>query len=345
MRLLLRLLAIPLVLGLGWSGWWFAGAKAQEAAIESWLAGRAASGWQAEYSGLDVTGFPGSFDRRIEDLVLTDPAQGWSLRAPWLASSSPSFELNRFEVTAPPRFTFAVPGERVEVATAANSFQLGVEAASSMPLDRAALSIAGLELDAADWTARARNLEAWVAERAPGSGPDHSYDLALEAEDVALPEPLIARLDPTGGLKPLFERLVIDGHVALDHALDRDFVEAGELSARTIVLERGAFQWGEMGLDASGRLDADEDGRAEGKLALSLTNWKRMIRMAEQSGAIGGNVAGAIEGALGLASLFGARKGELDVSLTFEGGRIWIGPVAIGEAPRISFPSRQRAEG
>lgn len=344
MRLMLRLLLIPGVVALGWAGWWVLGARAQEQAIAAWFADREQAGWQAEYTGLDVSGFPESFERRVEGLVLTDPVQGWSLRAPWIASSSATFGPNRFTVTAPPRFDFAVPGEKVQVTSAANRFELGVAPELSMPLDDATLSASDLRLSASDWTAGAARIEARIAERSTEAGPANSYDLTIEAEDVALPESLISELDPTGRLAPEFERLTIDGHAALDHALDRDFVEAGELSARTLVLRRGRFQWGKMALDASGRLDADAEGLAEGKLSLSVTNWRQMIQVAVDSGAIGRDLAGGIEAALELASLFGSRDGALDVSLRFEGGRIWIGPVAIGEAPRIAFPPRERSE-
>ena len=345
MRLFLRLLIVPVVLGLGWTVWWVVGANTQEDAIEAWLAERAAAGWQADHAAVEVTGFPARFERMVEGLVLTDPVQGWSLAAPWLAASSPSYEPSRFTVTAAPSFSFAVPGQRVEVGTGTNRFELDVAAQPSMPLDAARLAVSDLLLEAPDWSARAASLAASVAEREASAGPENSYNVSLEASDVVLPAPLIAGLDPTGRLEPRFQRLVVEGHVALDHALDRDFVEAGELSAQSIVLENAHFRWGEMALDASGRVDADARGRAEGKLELTVTNWRRMIEVAEESGLIGSKIARGIEAALGLASIFGSREGAIDVPLAFEDGRAWIGPVAVGEAPRISLPPRESVQG
>ena len=343
MRFLFRLIGVLAVAGVAWVGWWLIGARAQEEALEAWLAGRAAAGWQADYAALDVTGFPDSFDRRVEDLVLTNPEQGWSLRAPWLASSSPTFGINAFTVTAPPAFTFAVPGDRIAVGSAANRLELTVKPLPSMPLDRTALSLDRLALEAAEWSAGAARLDASIAERDPDGGPANSYNVALEAEEVELPRPLLRMLDPTGGLDPRLERLEIDGHAALDHTLDRDFVEAGELSARTVVLRRGVLRWGEMALEARGRIDADAEGLAEGEVALTLRNWRRMLRVAEESGAIGRELARGIEGALGLASLFGSDRDTLDVTLAFEDGRVWLGPVPVGDAPRISLPPRPRS--
>lgn len=342
MRFLFRLAGVLVVVAVAWVGWWLIGARAQEEALEGWLAGRADAGWQADYATLDVTGFPDRFDRRVEDLVLTNPEQGWSLRAPWIASSSATFGINAFTVTVAPSFSFAVPGERIAVETAANRLELVVAPLPSMPLDRTQITIADLALGTEEWDAGAAAFEASVAERDPGSGPENTYDFALRAEDVVLPRPLLRFLDPTGGLEPRLERIELEGQAALDHTLDRDFVEAGELSARTVVLRRAVFRWGEMSLAARGRIDADDAGLAEGEVALTLENWRRMLRLAEESGAIRRELARGIEGALGLASLFGSDKDALDVTLAFEDGRIWLGPVPVGDAPRISLPSRAR---
>ncbi|HUF57522.1 MAG TPA: DUF2125 domain-containing protein [Thermohalobaculum sp.] len=343
MRFLFRLVGVLVVVAVAWVGWWLIGARAQEEALAAWLAGRAEAGWQADYATLDVTGFPDRFDRRVEDLVLTNPEQGWSLRAPWIASSSATFGINAFTVAVAPSFTFAVPGERIAVETAANRLELAVEPLPSMPLDRARITISDLALETAGWDAGAAAFEASVAERAADSGPENAYDFALEAGDVVLPRPLLQVLDPTGGLAPRLERIELDGHAALDHTLDRDFVEAGELSARTVVLRRAVFRWGEMALAARGRIDADDEGLAEGEVALTLENWRRMLRLAEESGAIRRELARGIEGALGLASLFGSDRDALDVTLAFEDGRIWLGPVPVGDAPRISLPPRARS--
>lgn len=345
MRIFARLLWLPLIALALWAGWWVLGSEAQEQAIARWFEERRADGWQAEYTALDVTGFPDRFERRVEGLRVTDPEHGWSLDAPWIASASRTWGINRFDVSAAPAFRVAVPGEQVRVSTDTNRFELGVAADPSMPLRDATLTLAGLRIDAADWQAAASRLEARLAERSEEAGPANSYGLTVEAEDLVMPETLLSELDPTGRLAPELERLRLDAHAALDHALDRDFVEEAELSARTIVIRRAAVQWGEMALDASGRLDADENGLAEGKIALGVTNWRQMVRMAEESGAIGPEVGRAIEAALGLASLFGSRDGALDVSLRFEDGRISIGPVTIGDAPRIAFPPRERDSG
>lgn len=334
---------VPVVVALGWGAWWWVGAEAQERAITGWLDGRAAEGWQAEYAKVEVGGFPARFERRVEDLILTDPRHGWSVRAPWIASESATFGPNRFTVSVAPEMTVAVPGETIAATTTANRFELGVEPLPSMPLDDVAVLLDDLRLEAGEWQASADSLTARVAERAADAAPENTYDVTLDAANVELPETLLRSLRI--GSMPAVERVELDGHATLDHALDRDFVEEAELSARTVVIRKAALRWGDMALDARGRLDADADGFAEGTVDVALTNWRRMIRMAQQSGAIGADLAAGLETALGLASMFSSRDGALEVPLRFEGRRLYVGPVSVGEAPRISFPPRVRGEG
>lgn len=341
MRILFGILLAAL---LGWFGWWWAGAVAQERAMAAWFKERAEAGWQAEYGALAVDGFPMRFERRVEDLVLTDPGQGWSVRAPWIRSESQTFGPNRFTVTAAPEFSVAVPGESVRVRSGVNQAGLAVVALPSMPLDDAAIRVEDLTLEAADWSAGAKHLGFTIARKAADAGPENSYALAVDAEGMVLPEGLLEGLR-LNDLSPEFERLAIDADATLDHAIDRDFVEEGELSVRTLVLRRAALRWDEMAIVASGRIDADTEGFAEGTLDVGLTNWKQMIRVAERAGAIGPELAGGLETALGLASVFSSRNGTLELPVKFGNGRIYLGPVGIGDAPRIAFPPRVRGQG
>jgi Uncharacterized protein conserved in bacteria (DUF2125). len=60
-----------------------------------------------------------------------------------------------------------------------------------------------------------------------------------------------------------------------------------------------------------------------------------MLRAAVRAGAIGADLADALEFGLGL--LAGFSGGDvLEAPITFSGGRARIGPVPIGPAPRIA---------
>jgi hypothetical protein len=76
------LLAIVILAGLGWSGWWYFGATMRQNAVEDWLSGRRDAGWVAEAGDIAVHGFPNRIDMIVEGLDLADPEAGWARREP-----------------------------------------------------------------------------------------------------------------------------------------------------------------------------------------------------------------------------------------------------------------------
>ena len=88
------LLAIVILAGLAWSGWWYFGATTRQNAIESWLAGRRDAGWVAETADVRVTGFPNRIDLIVEGLDIADPEAGWAWQGvqsfPTTTSSTPT---------------------------------------------------------------------------------------------------------------------------------------------------------------------------------------------------------------------------------------------------------------
>ena len=65
--------------------------------------------------------------------------------------------------------------------------------------------------------------------------------------------------------------------------------------------------------------------------------------MAVRAGAIGSQMAGAIEGALDLVARLGGDRDRLDATLRLADGEMWLGPISIGDAPRLAAP--RQAEG
>ena len=125
-----------------------------------------------------------------------------------------------------------------------------------------------------------------------------------------------------------------------DAPLDRHLIEDGRLALRAMTIRRAGFQWGRMRLEARGEIRIDERGYPKGKIKLTVKHWREMIALARRSGAIGADMAGALEAALELIALLGGDRDKLDVSLKFRRGEVWIGPLSIGRAPRLAPPRR-----
>ena len=335
-----RILISAAILGaLAWTGWWYALARGQEAALTAWFAERARAGWQAEHDGIALAGFPLSLEREIAGIRLADPRTGWAWSAPWLRVESATFAPNRFAVTWPGDQSFSVPGERTEITSTTMAATLALRPDSAFGLIHASAEVAGLDVrsrprSGPGWTARAGSVVADIAERVNDDG----YAISLRAERVLLPEPLMARLDPTGLAGREVERITFDGSAVFDAPLDRHLIEDGRLALRAMTIRRAGFQWGRIRLEARGEIRIDERGYPKGKIKLTARHWREIIAMARRSGAIGADMAKALETALELVALLGGDRDELDATLKFRDGEVWIGPLSIGRAWRLAPP-------
>jgi len=320
---------------LAWSGWWYAVSRGQEAALAAWFDDRARAGWQAETKEIGLTGFPLRLQRRITDIRLADPKTGWAWAAPWLELVSATHAPNRVDVTWPNTQTLAVPGELAEITSETMTARIGLYPDADLGLIDASARIGGLDVRArSGWTARAGNVAAEVVERVNDDG----YALNFRAEKVLMPEPWMARIDPLGFAGRELERVTFDGATVFDAPLDRHVIEDGRLALRIAVIRRAGFQWGQMRLEAEGKIKVDDRGYPKGKIDLTMRHWREIIAMAQRSGAIGPEIAEALTTALEVAAILGGNRDELDATLKFKDGEVWIGPISIGRAPRLAPP-------
>ncbi len=333
---LIRLLAGALVLGaLAWTGWWYALARSQEAALDLWFADRQRAGWQADHDGIGLTGFPFRLTREVSGIHLADPRTGWAWVAPWFRIESATFKPNRFDVTWPEKQTVAIPGERAQVASATMNASLELKPERALGLVRAAADLAALDVRSqAGWTARAGTLDAEVVQRVNDPG----YEIRFRADKVLLPEPVVARIDPLGLVSREVERLGFDGAAVFADPLDRHTIEDGRLALRQARIRRADLQWGQMRLEAKGEIDVDRDGYPVGKLDVTARHWREIIALAERSGAIGRDMAGTLTTALEVVAMLGGNRDELDATFRFSDGQVWLGPVSVGRAPRLAPP-------
>lgn len=333
---LLNVLFALLVLGaLAWTGWWYAVALGQEKALAHWFDERAAAGWQAEHGEIRLTGFPFRLVREVPRIRLADPKAEWAWAAPWLRIESGPVAPTRFEVTWPASQSFAVPGERSEIGAESLEARLELRPEASLRLVEAGMEAVALDVAAqSGWRAGAGSVRARIAARVN----DEGYDVTLRAEKVELPEPLVRHVDPLGVAGREVERLTIDGAAVFTRPLDRRLIEEGRLGLVQATVRQASLQWGDVRLELAGAIRVDQAGYPVGKLDVTARHWREILAMARRTGAIGPEMAGAVEGALGLVARLGGDPDRLDATLRFEGGRVWLGPVAIGDAPRLAAP-------
>ena len=321
--------------GLAWTGWWYALSRGQEAALDAWFDDRQRAGWQAERETIGLTGFPLHLERELTGIRLADPATGWAWTAPWLKIVSAAFNPTRFDVTWPDEQALAVPGERTRITSETMIAALELKPRADLGLVQARVDLGRLDVKAqSGWNAKAGAVIADVTERVNDGG----YQVDFRAEKVLLPEPLMRRIDPTGLAGRELERMTFDGAAVFDAPLDRHLIEDGRLALRELSIRQGGFQWGRLRMLAAGNLKVDDRGYPVGDVALTMRHWRDIIEMAQRSGMIGRDLAEGLVTALEVVALLSGNKNELDVTLTFESAKIWIGPVSVGDAPRLAPP-------
>jgi hypothetical protein len=330
------LMAVVALAAGGWSAWWFVGSAAHDRALNGWLADRRAAGWQAEAAAITTVGFPNRFDTRIERVALADPGSGWAWEAPFLDILMMSWQPTAAILAFPPEQALAVPGARTTIASEGLRASVRFAAGRSLSLIRASAEGRDIALQGPDWRAGAVALQAHVQRAQPGTTPDHGYDVYVALEGLRPTEALRDRVDPAGALPDLAQAVRLDAKVAFDRPLDRFAVEDHPPQIRAMSITSFEAAWGQLALRANGRLQADAQGFAEGRLNVRAENWRQMLRAAVDAGALDRDLARLIEQGLGLIAALSGDGDAIEAPLSFSGGRMSVGPVPLGPAPRFA---------
>lgn len=322
---------------LAWSGWWVAATSGQEAALAAWLEARAAEGWQAETASIETKGFPTRFERRITGPALADPAAGWAWSAPYLHLDSAAWDPTHVTLAMAPEQNFAVPGQRVGVTAERLGGVAAVVPALSLALRTLALEGRSVMLEAqSGWRTGAERLDLAIERRTEGA-PENTYEVAIDAAGILLPGRLGRALEPRVAAGGTAVRGTLRGRarVVTDRPLDRDLVEDGEIGALTVVIREARLDYAGIAFSVDGRLDADDEGRAEGALDIEARDWRRLIDGLVASGTLSSGIADAVRRTVSLITVFSSGD-DLSVTLTFSGGAARVGPIPIGDAPRLT---------
>lgn len=329
---------VVMIAALGWSGYWFAGSQGKEAALTAWLDDRRSQGWVADTADLTVSGFPNRFDTTITELHLADPRSNWAWSAPWFQIFALSYQPNHIIAVWPPEQTVASPSERITVNSSDMRGSVRFAPSTSLALDQAIVELQALALDSSlGWTAALDSGQLAIRRTPPGAAPeDHAYDVSLTARSLRLPEPTRAVLDPAGLLPEAIARADVRLTPVFEAPWDRIAVETGPPDLLILNVGNISYEWGEMSMTVTGRLDADAAGLAEGDLNIIARNWREMLDMSVRAGWVPEDLHGSLETGLALLARATGQTDRLDITLTFDKGLARIGPIPVGRAPRLN---------
>ena len=319
-----RLIVIVLAAALLWSGWWLVGARATKAAFEGWLAAQRGAGRVAE-ADLRVRGFPFRFDTTFTDLAVGEEG-GWLWSADRFQTLMLSYAPNRAVLAWPGPQRVQTPLGEVVIEGEAATASIRVGVAADLPLERVALVARDVRADGPAGRVAAAEIRA-AAER---EGEAADYHLGLFVSRLSLPIFPRAR----AVLPPVVELVRLDAVARLSSAPGRASAAAPpELEALEIAEAR--VDWGGARLVVSGGpVGIGRDGAPHGRLSVRVEEWPRLVEAAIAEGLLPPRRGPLAIAALEVLSADDA-PGTLETELVFEGGRMRLGPIPLGPAPRI----------
>lgn len=333
-RLLIGMAVIGALGGIAWGG----GAMVSETAATRWLNDRQTEGWVANVSDVSVSGFPLQFVTELRDLELADPETGLAWSVASLEFRQDILRLDRIEARWPAEQTFASPFERLSVSPAGTDGLHLMAMLDVQPTNRFALDA----IHADTGPLLVTSSEGWQTQWEQGSlivnrvgDSEATYDVDAQAISMVPPEAWRDRLDPAGVLPTVMDSAGVQATVTFDAPWDMDAVEIARPQVTTLDIEDVSMRWGDMLFRATGVLDVTPGGVPEGDLAVRAENWRAMVELASNAGVVPDRLRTTAEAMLQvLASLSGSEE-NIDATLSFSNGRMFIGPLPIGPAPSL----------
>ena len=327
-----RLTFLVLFLSALYSGYWFAGARAVAYGAQSAISQARADGWDLTYSEINTRGFPSRFDTTLSDLSLAPLGAGWQWVAPFVQVFALSYQPNRVIAAFSDDQTIRIGNQTLQISTDRLRASAGVFANTDLSFNDATVEVgAASVISDFGWQISVdRALLAFRAEPAA----QNRYDAYFDADQIILPESVIARIDPAGDLGAVLTRAVFDSAVSFDQPLDRHGFDGRgtEPRATNFTLRNLTLIWGPVEIRAQGAFDIDAQGNPDGRITFRSEQWRQVIDLMVAAGMIDAGLAPTIVNVAAATALDG---GPPDFPIVFSGGRMFLGPLPIGDAPQF----------
>jgi len=323
-------LVVAIVLGLAvlWAGYWFVGSTAVVRGAEAAVVEARAQGLVAERDDMALRGFPNRFDLTVTGLSLADPVSGTGWQAPFVQVLTLSYKPWHVILALPNEQTVTLPAGQVRIASSKMQASVRVRPSGALPLDRVAGIAEGLRMSGPDGFGLGAERVRFATRALRDT--QNTHELGLSVTGLAPDPGLVA----ASGMPPLIERLEIAATAAFTAPLDR---HAGTTKPSLTVLDltEASLRWGDVALFAKGRVVADAQGRAEGRIEVRVEQWRSLLPLAEALGLLPSDMRPTMEAGLGLLAQQSGEPEVLALPLVFDQGRMSFGPIQLGPAPML----------
>lgn len=313
------LIIITIVLAaFGYTAYWHYAARVLNTEISAFLA----EARQFEVARHSLGGFPYRFD-----LDLSAPsATSASGAVTWQAQ-----QLHLHALAYRPQHVIAVfPQEQIVTLggvpwhLSSTDARASIIAKASMP---AQIERANLVFEALEFTDGAALHSADSFRAALRQQEDAPHQIAAELHGLRPDPALRAMLDPNSALPPILTRLALRG------TFDLDATASGSPDAAMNGLEITdlVVEWGEITLEASGRLRRDDLGRVSGEMVLETHQMPLILDAVEQAQLLPPDQTQMAR--MLVASMRDQDSGNLTLPLQIRDSVVFAGPVALGALP------------
>ncbi|MCT4610923.1 MAG: DUF2125 domain-containing protein [Pelagimonas sp.] len=314
-----RWIAVIIALALGWGAFWAYEARALRLATESWFEDLRAKGWQADYSGLKVRGFPSRLDMTLTDLTLTGP-DGGSWHMPFFQVLGLTYQPGHHILVFPDTQRVATRDAVITIASDGLRASLVHDAQGRVLRSNLEAETLNLSSKGSSTALAGVRLAAEATELAV-------YRLGLRAEALA-GRTTEGSLDGTD----------IQTIVRFDAPWTLTTLHNPRPQPRHIDLRLARYRVNGLELNMAGSLNISAHGTPDGEITLRAVNWRALLDAARQSGQISDSMADGIEAGLSLLSGLQGKPDTLDIPITYDAGQMRMGRIPLGQAPQIRIP-------
>lgn len=318
-----------------WGGYWYVGSFAAEKGALAAVDALRARGDTLHYSDLSLHGFPNRFDLTVTDPAYSSATTGMGWKAPFIQSFALSYRPNEVIVVFPKSQTITGPLGDATLTTADLRASAAVAASTDLPFDRSVL--VGKELALTTPLGGKFGAEELRFATDREDARPLAHRIGLEIKNLSLDPRLMAQIDPQAIMPKGLETVHVDGVVGLDAALDRHLADKTP-KLTDIALTEARLIWGPTQITASGDLKVDATGIPEGRINIRTLNWRALLKVATGAGLVSEKTAPTVEKLLKTLEASSGTPDTLDLPLVFSGGRMSLGPVPLGAAPRLALP-------
>lgn len=323
------LLGIALAATALWSGYWYVGARAIEAAVVQWFAEQPAG--LASNAGVSVQGIPNRFDLTVTEPVLTDPASGIGWKAPFAQVYAMTWKPWHVIAALPSGQQMTLPDQVISVVSDKMIGSVLLHPGKALTLNETVAEAHGVVLTStAGW-------EVGVAKALVSTREDvtraNTHRLGLAVTGIAPDAGLMMALADSD-LPALVDEIFVDAHAGFSAPLDR-FVAESRPRLLLLELNEARVGWGALKFSANGALTAGPDGVAQGEIALRAEGWRRLPKLLVALGLIKPDLAPTVERALEVVAAQGGDLEVVQVVLKCADGQMSLGPLPLGPAPQM----------